>query len=144
MSADDSRFVRWQKIHIEHFGYSTNLILVLGIATVSYSLSFAGGGAFVAAKSHRHCLGILLLIAMVALTLSLFCGLLCTLNRLGDFRGTAKRARQSPDAPTKEELDQVGRRTRVLFNSQVWLFIVGLLFLSIVIWYVVVPGLVSS
>jgi hypothetical protein len=123
-SDDKERFVRWQKIHIDHLSYSTNLILVLGIATVSYSLSLADSAAFRATQA-RHCyIGVLLLIALVLFALSVLCGLLCTLNRLRDFRGTAQRAKGSTEL-TKAELDGIGKRTHLLFDSQVGLFIGG-------------------
>jgi small-conductance mechanosensitive channel len=141
-SDDKERFVRWQRIHIDHLSYSTSLILVLGIATVSYSLSLTGSAGFAATKAHHCYVGVLLLIAVVIFALSVLCGLLCTLNRLRDFRWTAQRAKGSAEEPTKEELRRIGRRTHLLFESQVWLFIGGLLLLAIVIGHVYGPRLI--
>jgi hypothetical protein len=66
------------------------------------------------------------------------------LNRLRDFRGTAQRAKDSSDAPLKEELDQMGKLTWSLFYGQVWTFIAALACLGTVVWGTFVVGLISN
>jgi hypothetical protein len=141
MAAQNDRFVRWQKITIDHLGFCNNLILALAIAALSYSLSLAQNTSFVSARAARCYLGTMLFIALVALALSIVSGLSCMLNRLRDFRGTAQRAKDS-DAPPKEELDQMGRLTWGLFYGQAWTFLAALAFLGIAVWGTFVVGLI--
>jgi len=61
----------------------------------------------------------------VALTVSVICGFWCIINRLSDFRGTAKRARGDPDAPTKEHLQGFGKLSWILFYIHLWGFGLG-------------------
>src|SRR6266478_3235429 len=115
MPPQNERFVRWQKISIDHLGFCNNLILVLTIGALSYSLTLTQDKLFVAAARTARChLGIVLFIALMALSLSVVSGLFCMLNRLRDFRGTAQRAKNSPEAPPREELDQMGKSTWIL------------------------------
>jgi len=138
----NERFARWQKITIDHLGFCNNLILALAIAALSYSLSLAQNTTFIAARAARCYLGTMLFIALVALALSIVSGLSCMLNRLHDFRGTAQRAKDSPDAPSKEELDQMGKLTWGLFYGQAWTFLAALAFLGIAVWGTFVAGLI--
>lgn len=143
MAEGNGRFVRWQKITIDQFGYSLNLILALATATLAYAIAFAKDADFIATKEHL-CLGVLFLIGSSALAISVLLGLLCTLNRLRDFRATTKRARNAPGAPPKEEVDEMGKLSWKLFHGQVWSFIVGTVLLVIVVGMTRIPGLVSN
>src|SRR6266403_5013819 len=122
MAPQNERFVRWQKISIEHLGFCNNLILALTIGALSYSLTLTQDKTFVTARTARWYLGAVLFIALVALSLSIVLGLFCMLNRLRDFRGTAQRAKDSLAAPSKEELNQMGKLTWTLFYGQSWTF----------------------
>ncbi len=144
MAAQNERFVRWQKIAIDHLGFCNNLILALTLGALSYSLTLTQDKTFVAARTARWYLGAVLLIAFVALSLSMVLGLFCMLNRLRDFRGTAQRAKDSLAALSKEELSQMGKLTWSLFYGQAWTFIAALACLGTVVWGTFVAGLISS
>jgi hypothetical protein len=143
MAEENSRFIRWQRITIDQFGYSSNLIIALATATLAYSIAFGKDADFIAAKA-RLCVGVALLVGSSALAVSVLLGLLCTLNRLRDFRATAKRARDAPGALPKKEVDEIGRCSWRLFYGQVWAFMVGAFLLVIVISVVRTPSLLSN
>jgi cytochrome b subunit of formate dehydrogenase len=144
MTAQNERFVRWQKISIEHLGFCNNLILALATGAFAYSLSLTQDKTFEAARTVHWYLGAVVFIALLALSLSMASGLFCMLNRLRDFRGTSQRAKESPNAPSKEELDQMGKLTWNLFYGQAWAFIIALAFLGTAVWRTFVVGLIST
>jgi|HubBroStandDraft_4_1064222.scaffolds.fasta_scaffold14353_4 hypothetical protein len=143
MAGDNDSFVRWQKIAIDHFGYCTNLILVLAVAALGYTLTFAKDPDFVGAKPRCY-LGVLLLVGLFGLCVSIICGLCCMVNRLLDFRGTAQRAKNSPDALSKEVLDRKGDLTWSLFYGQTGAFLVAVLLIAVVVGVALVPRLLHS
>jgi len=117
-------------------------MLVLAIGALSYSLSLTQDKSFSVARAARCYLGAVLFVTFVALSMSILLGLLCMLNRLRDFRGTAQRAKESPAAPAKEELDQMGKLTWNLFYGQAWTFIPALVCLAVVVLFTFVVGLI--
>lgn len=143
MGDENARFVRWQQVTIAYFGYCVNLILTLSIAALAYALSIAKDTDFLSSPA-RGCLGILLTISLVGLSVSVVCGLLCILNRLRDFRGTAQRAKNSTTAPPKEELDQLGKITWRLFYAQAWTFLVSIVSTAVVVACVRVPRIFAA
>ena len=144
MAAQNERFVRWQKISIDHLGFCSNLLLALAIGALSYSLTLTQDKTFIAARTARSYLGAVLFIALGALSLSIALGLFCMLNRLRDFRGTTQRAKDALAAPSREELNQMGKLTWILFYSQAWTFTAALAFLGIVVWGTFVAALISN
>jgi hypothetical protein len=126
MAPEDDRFQRWQKIAIDQLTYGLNLILVLATATLGYWSSLLRDDKFVLGPSAKCAM----LLSLWALALSVGSGLLCVLNRLWDFRGTARRARNHPEAPTKDELEGLGRVTWWLFYFQWATFAVGVVALG--------------
>ncbi len=72
-----------------------------------------------------------MIFSLVALAVSAVCGLYCSLNRLWDFRGTAQRAGEKPNAPSKDELKWLGSLTWGLFYTQLASFTAGILALAI-------------
>jgi hypothetical protein len=129
MAAENERFQRWQKIAIDQLGYALNLILTLTIATLGYWFVLLKDRDFAPASSAKCTM----LLSLLALTFSAICGFACVVNRLWDFRGTAKRARSdsSSEAPSKEHLDGLGRITWVLFYFQLFAFAFGVAVLAI-------------
>lgn len=119
---DVEPFQRWQKIAIDQLGYALNLILTLAVAALGYSFVLLTDSGFTPGSTARCAM----LLSLLALALSTCCGLACSINRLRDFRGTARRARGRADAPTKEELDCLGESTWVLFYSQLGAFALGI------------------
>jgi hypothetical protein len=144
MATQNERFVRWQKISIEHLGFCNNLILAIAIAALSYSVTLTQDKTFVAARTAHPYLGPVLFIALGALSLSVVLGLLCMLNRLRDFRATAQRAKDSLAAVSKEEVGQMGKITWILFYSQAWTFMAAFVCLGTVVWGTFVSGLIQN
>jgi hypothetical protein len=142
MAENDGRVARWQKISIDHVTYTSNLILTLALASFVYSLTFSKDSDFVAARSAHHSLGVIFLLGLLSVGVSIVLGLLCSINRLRDFAGTAKRARGNPDAPSKERLRQIGRLTWKLLYGQIWGFLVAVLFGAVVIGTIYFPKLI--
>jgi hypothetical protein len=54
----------------------------------------------------------------------------CTINRLRDFQGTARKLRKTVGAPSSRELRVMGKRTWKMFYTQVWAFSLGIAFLA--------------
>lgn len=70
-------------------------------------------------------------ISLVALSICAIAGFTSILNRLFDFRMTARRAGQDPLAPSLEEVRLIGRATWWLLFFQIVTFAIGTLFLAI-------------
>lgn len=118
---DEGRFQRWQRITIEQLGYVLNLVFGLTIAVLGYWLLLLRDGTFMPGPLGRKAM----LLSFFALAASGVSGLVCTLNRLQDFRGTAQRARGKPGAPTEDQLNRLGKITWCLFYVQLIAFAVG-------------------
>jgi len=128
MAAENGRFQRWQKIAIDQLGYALNLLLTLTVAALGYWFVLLTNKEFIPGSSAKC----IMVLSLLALGFSAICGLACVVNRLRDFRGTAKRARNdsSPETPTKEYLDGLGRATWVLFYSHIVSFALGVVLLA--------------
>jgi hypothetical protein len=121
MAEENDRSQRWRKIAIDQLGYALNLTLTFAIATLGYCFVLLKDKDF-ALTSSAKCTMIL---SLLALAFSAICGFICVLNRLLDFRGTARRACNHPKAPTKDELRDMGNLTWVLFYVQLGTFAIG-------------------
>ena len=115
-------FVRWQQITITQLGYTLNLVLTFTIAALGYAFSLLKDNDFKPSSSARCTL----LLALVSLAIAAISGLACVLNRLHDFRGTARQIRHKPDAPSALELRVMGSRTWVYFYTQLACFLLGI------------------
>jgi hypothetical protein len=60
------------------------------------------------------------------------------------FRETAQRAKDSPEALSAEELEQMGKVTWRRFYAQTWAFFVATALVAIVIAFVRIPKLFSN
>jgi hypothetical protein len=118
---------RWRKIAIDQLGYALNLILTFAVATLGYWFVLLRDHDF-NPVGHAKCSMIL---SLAALAISAFCGCSCVLTRLLDFRGTARRACNHPDAPAKAELSELGAITWILFTIQLVMFALGALSLAV-------------
>jgi len=127
VAPENERFVRWQKIAIDQLSYALNLVFTLTIATLGYCFVLLKDREFTPGSSARCAM----LLSLSALAFSAICGLACVLNRLRDFRATAKRARNAPDAPAQDELRGVGGITWGLFYAQVFSFALGIAAIAI-------------
>src|SRR5271165_5266279 len=134
------RFVRWQSITITQLGYTINVVLSLSTASLGF--------AFVSVRQSDFELGKAKLpfdMSLFLLFASIVCGIWCSVNRLCDFRITARIARRSEQLfrePEKlktlrQKAKRLGRWTWRFFCWQIGLFIGGemLLGLALVIVY---------
>ncbi len=133
-SSDDIRmtsdgFQRWQKITIDHLGYAQNLILTFTVAALGYWFVLLRDKEFTPSVAAKY----MMRLALITLGVSAFSGLYSVVNRLWDFSGTARRARDdsSPDAPSKAYLDKLGKITWGLFYCQIITFTLGMILMGI-------------
>jgi hypothetical protein len=121
VAEENDKCQRWRKIAIDQFGYALNLTLTFTIATLGYCFVLLKDKDFTPVPSAKCTM----ILSLSALVLSAICGFICVLNRLLDFRGTARRACNHPKAPTQDELRDMGNRTWVLFYVQLGAFAIG-------------------
>ncbi len=129
MTAENDRCSRWRKIAIDQLGYTLNLILTLTIASLGYGFVLLKDPDFVPGSTARCAM----LLALLLLALSATSAIVCIVNRLRDFRGTARRACDKRDAPTQDELRGLGRLTWDLFYTTVVAFALGVIALAVVL-----------
>ncbi len=127
--ADNDRFQRWQKVTIDQFSYTINLMLTFTIAAIGYWFVLLSDVNFVPSPTGRCAM----ILSLMALTLSATCGLSCSISRLQDFRATARRAGGRDDAPSKNEVDELGRMSWALFYCQVPAFGMGIAALGVAV-----------
>ena len=126
MGASD-RSHRWHKIAIDQLTYGLNLFLALTIAALGYWFSLLRDAQFMPSTAAKR----FMLSSFVILAFSAVCGLVCVLCRMYDFRGTARRARGAPQAPSRQELRQLDRWTLRLFCAHVVGFGLGVALLTV-------------
>lgn len=105
------RFSRWQQTTITQFGFVTNTVLVLTTA----SIGFAVGRASTLSGGPKYAL----LVGVIILGASGFLALLCSWNRLLDFRLTAQIARAAEQWELEETRDNARATARKL-GDQSW------------------------
>lgn len=145
MSIDRSKdaSVRWQSAAKEQLGYTINLILTFSVATLGFQLSFFQKKNF----KIEFCsfVDLIFLLSLFCLVLSLGFGVWAVLNRLCDFRLTARIARQKKNlykrfeieeeskeikiflAPFRKKAKKIGKCTWSLFYLQIGTFSAGIL-----------------
>ncbi|MBA7645757.1 hypothetical protein ES703_53515 [subsurface metagenome] len=130
-------FIRWQSIKITQFTYSVNLILGLAVGVLGFQVALLLNDKFnpIAWQKCAFSISMLLLVLSVAL------GIWCVINRLRDFRATAKAARLREDGRPAEDIQpyrdlykKLGKKTWYLFWWQVGTFGVGILFTILGVW----------
>ena len=94
-------FVRWQGTTIAQLGYAVNLILSLATASLGF--------CFVLVKDEDYATGcwgkVLFALSLLLLIVSVISGVACVINRLVDFRKTARIARDREEW-TREGLEE--------------------------------------
>jgi hypothetical protein len=148
MANSDGSFIRWQGIAIRQMGYAVNLILTFATASLGFALTL-----FKDASLKSHCWGrCFLLMAGVSLMISIAVGTWGVLNRLRDFRESARIARKREGWAKEDRAkawidDQLqyqretnvarGKLSNTLFDWQVGTFGIGaaLLVLAVVAAY---------
>lgn len=133
-------YVRWQGITIKQMTYSINLILGFATGLLAYEVNLIINPNL-NLTSNSKCF---FLVSLLLILFSMFFGLWCVINRLKDFRKTAKIARKREKNETDNELESLrndvrnlGKWTWILFNLQIFCFGLGFVFLltSVVIQY---------
>lgn len=119
---DKERCTRWRAIAIGQLGHSINLTLTFTVAALGFSLDLLKESTF----SPMGWAKLLTLLTFISLLISAISGYWCTLNRLKDFRGTARRACDHPEAPAKDELRDIGTHSLMLFFVQAVTFVIGI------------------
>jgi hypothetical protein len=127
MAADDDRFERWQRVARDQLGYALNLLLTLTVAALAYEFALLRDTGFRPDPMGKA----LTKASLGALAAAATFGLFCVLTRLLDFRGTARRARGKPHAPSRDTLDQLGTLTWCLFYLQLITFATGILAIGV-------------
>ena len=123
---DKDAGVRWRKIAIDQLGYALNLVLTFTIAALGYCFVLLKDKDFTPGSSAKCAL----IVSLSLLALSALCGLACVIVRLWDFRGTARRATNHPQAPTKEAVRMLDRATLWLFHVHLVAFALGVIALA--------------
>jgi hypothetical protein len=124
--ADKERFIRWQRLSIDQLGFTLNFILTLTIATLGYIFALLKDKEFLPSQFAKYSL----ILSLVSLAIAAICGMWCTINRLRDVQGTARKLRKSVGAPSSRELRIMGKRTWRLFYTQLVTFSMGITFLG--------------
>lgn len=141
MANREGSFKRWQSVRIAQFGHVTNLILTFATASLGFSLTLLKDSR-IERISHSFCIWLL---AVMTLLGSIAVGIWCSVNRLHDFRETARIAneREQMESDGKLVRDEIDARleyrreanrnrgafTWTLFYWQIGTFGVGILFL---------------
>jgi hypothetical protein len=90
MADSNGSFIRWQGIAITQMGYAVNLFLAFATASLGFALTL-----FKDPSLKQHCWGrCWVVLAGVALMISIAIGVWCVLNRLRDFRDSGQIARK--------------------------------------------------
>jgi len=120
------RFIRWQRLALDQLGFTLNFVLTLTIAALGYIFALLKDKEFLP----PHFAKCSLILSLVSLAIAAICGMWCTINRLRDVQGTARRIRKTAGAPSSRELRVMGKRTWKLFYTQLWTFSLGIAFLG--------------
>jgi hypothetical protein len=142
MARRKESFVRWQQITITQMGVAVNLILTFATASLGFTLTLFKDACRLDCPSNSC----FLLLAGSLFMISIAAGLWCVLNRLADFRESARIAqkrerfeeRNFGKAWINDQLRCLrlqnrkrGERSKALLRCQVWTFGAGALFLVI-------------
>ena len=109
-----ARFSRWQQVTITQFGFVTNTVLVLTTASIGFAL----GHASTLTQTPRR----VLLVGISVLSLSGLFALMCSWNRLLDFRLTAQIPRASEQSALETDREDARCITSDL-GVQSWCFL---------------------
>ncbi|GAB5605149.1 hypothetical protein [Sideroxyarcus sp. TK5] len=137
-------FVRWQAITISQLSYAINLILGFSVAALGFQLSLLQNSDFYLSSLGKCAY----LISLTSLFFSTAFGVWVVINRLRDFRLTARTARKKEEMlrekKDRDEIDSVlgpyriksrerGEATWVLFWWQIGSFAVGIFFATLAV-----------
>jgi hypothetical protein len=127
-SSKDEKFIRWQGIAITQLSYSINLILTFAVAAIGFSVSLLLNENFKPTSYQAYAI----LISLLLLLISGALGIWCTINRLRDFRATAKITNLKRKEGNEVELSvlraltmKLGKKTWGIFWWQIGTFSAG-------------------
>lgn len=134
MTIREGSYVRWQGIALKQLTYAVNLILGLTVATLGFGVTLLRDQQFSLGPQAKY----LFSGGLLALLLSVIAGLWCVVNRLRDFRLTARIARSREENAADGRLPmmrdtaaKLGRCTWKLFWWQVALFASGVVLMIV-------------
>jgi small-conductance mechanosensitive channel len=130
-------FVRWQSTTITQLTYSVNLFLGLAIGALGFQVTILLNEKFNPVGWQKCAFSV----SMFLLLLSIALGIWCIINRLRDFRATAKAARMREEEKPNEDIQpyrdlykNLGKKTWILFRWQVGTFGIGIFFSIVGVW----------
>ena len=130
-------FISWQSTTITQLTYSVNLILGLSVGVLGFQVALLLNDKFKPIVWQKCVFSI----SMVLLFVSVALGIWCVINRLRDFRATAKAARMRENEESNEDIQpyrdlykKLGNKTWIIFWWQVGTFGVGIFFTILGLW----------
>lgn len=124
MHEEYESFIRWQELTLNHFSSVINLILTLATGLLAFQSSLLLERHF-----YSYYAFLFTIISLGTLITSIALGLWCTVNRLIDFRLTARISRQKDGISKIQELRDkskvFGKVTWCLFWGQMIFFLTG-------------------
>lgn len=137
MTENNDSYKRWQSIRINQLGFINNLVLGLSVALLAYNFEFVQSDGI-----ELNCLQkFLFWISSILLTSSVIIALILTINRLEDYRLTARIARKrekgQSDSIEKDRIKvkRLENKTWCLFYWQISTF--GVSFLTSAIYIII-------
>ena len=128
----NEKFIRWQGITITQLSYSINLILTFSVAALGFGVSLLLSDNF----KPTTCQAYVYFSSLFLLVVSGAFGIWCTINRLRDFRATAKicnlkrKDENNSELPGLRDLtNKLGNKTWGIFWWQIGTFSAGILIL---------------
>ena len=129
MNNTNDAIQRWQKITIDQMTFVTNLILVVSLAVLGFTINQLSISIFVLNRITKVIFGLGNLSIIASICLSIY----LAVNRLNDFRLTTKKLRHANKSSI--ELNKItgklGNLTWSILNWQIGTFIIGLILLII-------------
>lgn len=133
MINNNERFIRWQQALREQLTFLNNLILTFSIGSIGFIFSLLNNSCFVPVGFQKF----LFTSSLIIIFISTLFGIATSFSRLYDFRATVKKIKteltenDSEVENLKKLIDLYGKLTWKLFYSQVIVFTVGVLTLTI-------------
>jgi hypothetical protein len=117
----DDRRQRWQKISLDHMGYTINPLLTLTVAAIGYWFTLLKDDTFKLGSTAKCAF----LLSFIGLAIAGISAIVCIVARVYDFRWTARRAADHPQAPSQESVRTLDSLVRGSFVAQLVCFVLG-------------------
>lgn len=109
--------IRWQQVTLNHLSSVNNLILGLSIGLLAFQSNLLLEHKLDSCGAHGFAVA-----SLIVLAISVVFGLCCAVNRLCDFRLTAKIARRREKVKWDTELQDLREESKSLGKCTWWLF----------------------